>query len=359
MWSVGCSGIRRGSFARRLTTMAMNRRAFALLGASAIAGFPRVARATGGLDIADPEPDVSIRVLLATGSFAAPQTIDAWHFGWDGRTYRGSYSTATLEDGRTALLNVLPLDAYLAGVINREMPALWPEAALRAQAIVARTFVLGRLRPAKSYDVVASEGDQKYGGIEGETLAGKAAVDATSGAILTFGGAPAHVAYSSCCGGRTADAGDVWNTPYPYLPSIDDPHCVGAPAYAWSIDVGRNDVAKAFGADFKSVGSLQTVDLRSVAPDARPDAIVFVGSSATFSTTPKALRAALGASVVRSTFVRSIAVARNASSLTIEGTGYGHGVGLCQWGARGFASTGALAGDILNFYFPGTTVGRA
>ena len=330
------------------------------MGAGAIVGFPRVARATGGLDVADPEPNVTIRVLLATGQFALPQAIDAWHFAWDGRTYRGSFATTTLDDGRSALLNVLPLDAYLSGVINREMPAGWPEAAQRAQAIVSRTFVLGRLRPAKSYDVVADESDQKYGGIEGETLAGKAAVEATSGAILTYLGAPAHVAYSSCCGGRTADAGAVWNTPFPYLPSTDDPHCVGTPGYAWTIDVTEGEVAKAFGSPFKDLGTLRTVDLHGAAPDARPDSIVFVGSSATFETTPKALRGALGASVVRSTFVRSIALDNNdASSLTIAGTGHGHGVGLCQWGAREMAAGGALASDIIAFYFPGTTLGRA
>ena len=337
----------------------MNRRAFVALGASAIVGFPQVARATGGLDVADPEPNVSIRVLLATGSFALPQPIDAWHFAWEGRAYRGAFTTAMLEDGRAGLLNVLPLDAYLAGVINREMPSGWPDAAQRAQAIVSRTFVLGRLRPAKSYDVVASEGDQKYGGIAGETLAGKAAVDATSGAILTFGGARAHVAYSSCCGGRTADAGDVWNTPYPYLPSIDDPHCALSPGYAWTIDVRQSDVAKAFGSDFGSLGSLESVDLQRVAPGSRPDAIVFVGSSSTFATTPKAFRAALGTSLVRSTFVRSIELGRGAQSLTIEGTGHGHGVGLCQWGANKFAASGAPAADILAFYFPGTVIGRA
>ena len=337
----------------------LNRRAFALA-ASAFVGFPQIARATGGLDVADPEPNVSIRVLLATGKFAMPQPIDEWHFGWDGRTYRGSFTTATLEDGRSGLLNILPLDAYLGGVINREMPAGWPDAAQRAQAIVSRTFVLGRLRPTKSYDVVADESDQKYGGIEGETLAGKAAVEATSGAILTYLGAPAHVAYSSCCGGRTADAGDVWNTPFPYLPSIDDPHCVATPGYAWTIDVSQSDVARAFGSQFTGLGTLRDVDLHVVTADARPDSIVFVGSSSTFQTTPKALRSALGTSVVRSTFVRSIALdGTSASSLTIAGTGHGHGVGLCQWGAREMAAGGSLATEIVAFYFPGTAIGRA
>ncbi len=336
----------------------INRRAFVALGASAIVALPQVARATGGLDIADSEPTVALRVLLAEGSFAAPEPINGWHFGWDGRTYRGSFTTVTLEDGRPGLVNVLPLDAYLAGVLNREMPAGWPEAAQRAQAIVSRTFVLGRIRPAKAYDVVASEGDQKYGGIEGETLAGKAAVDGTSGAILTYDALPAHVAYSSCCGGRTAAAGDVWNTPYTYLPSTEDPHCVDAPGFAWSVDVAEDDLAHALGADFASIGALKTVNVQTDAPGARPDAIEFVGSSSRFATSPKRLRDALGPALLRSTFVRAVDVG-HASMLTISGTGHGHGVGLCQWGAREMAAGGALANDILAFYFPGTSIGRA
>jgi stage II sporulation protein D len=335
------------------------RRAFVALGASGLVAYPRIARATGGLDIADPEPDVSIRVLLAAGPFAAPQPIDAWHFAWDGRTYRGTFTTVALEDGRDGLLNVLPLDAYLAGVINREMPAGWPSEAQRAQAIVSRTYVLGRLRPAKSYDVAASESDQKYGGIEGETLAGKAAVDATSGAILSYAGAPAHVAYSSCCGGRTAAAGDVWNTPFPYLTSVDDPHCATSPGYEWTVDVGASAVARAFGASFADIGDLRSVELHATAPDARPDAIVFVGNRSSFSTTPTVFRSAIGTMLVRSTFVRSIALGNRAALVSIIGTGHGHGVGLCQWGARQYAQDGALASDILAFYFPGTRISRA
>jgi len=335
----------------------LNRRAFAF-GAAAIVGFPRIARASGGLDVADPEPDVALRVLLATGSFDPPQPIDQWHFGWGGRTYRGSFTTTALEDGRAALLNVLPLDAYLSGVINREMPAGWPDAAQRAQAIVSRTFVLGRLRPAKPYDVVADESDQKYGGIEGETDSGRAAVETTSGAILTFAGAPAHVAYSSCCGGRTAAAGDVWNTPYAYLPSTEDPHCVDTPGFAWSVDVAEDELARALGGDFTGIGALKTVNVQTDAPGARPDAIEFVGSSSRFATSPKRLRDALGPAVLRSTFVHAVDVG-HASLLTISGTGHGHGVGLCQWGAREMAASGALANEILAFYFPGTSIGRA
>lgn len=334
----------------------MNRRAFAAMAAGALVGFPRAARATGGLDVAAPVSIASIRVLLATGRFVVPQPIDAWHFAWDGRTYRGTFATIALEDGTPGLLNVLPLDAYLAGVINREVPGGWPDAAQRAQAIVARSYVLGRLRPAKPYDVSADESDQRYGGIDGETLAGKAAVDRTAGSLVCFRGALAHVAYSSCCGGRTAAAAQMWNTPFVYLPSIADPNCVGTPAYAWQATVTQRDVAHAFGDAFADLGALRSAHVIGPSPQERPDGIVFVGNDATFSTTPKALRAAVGASQIRSTFVRDIVLDRS-GNLAISGTGRGHGVGLCQWGAHEMALRGASENDVLAFYFPGTSVG--
>ena len=336
----------------------MNRRAFVALGVSALAGVPAVARATGGLDVGDPGPAFSVRVLLASGTFEGPEPIDAWHFGWNGRTYRGSFANAPLADGHSALVNVVPLDAYLAGVISSEIPSGWPDAMQRAQAIVSRTYVIGRLRPERPYDVVASESDQHYSGIEGESLAGRAAVDSTAGTTLRYLGALAHVAYSSCCGGRTADAGDVWGVPFPYLPSIPDPHCFGTPNYAWDADIPLANLAAAFGAPFAGSGALRAVRLETNDPGGRPRGIAFDGERASFETTPKAFRTALGGNVVRSTFVRSIALTRP-GSLAVSGTGRGHGVGLCQWGARIMAYDGASTQDILSFYFPGTALGHA
>jgi stage II sporulation protein D len=336
----------------------MNRRRFVALGTCAVALFPRAARATGGLDVADPGPAISVRVLLASGSFAGPEPIDAWHFGWSGRTYRGAFANAALPGGRSALVNVVPLDAYLAGVISSEIPSGWPDAMQHAQAIVSRTYVLGRLHPERPYDVVASESDQHYSGIEGESLAGRAAVDSTAGTTLTYLGAPAHVAYSSCCGGRTADAGDVWGVSFPYLPSVPDPHCFGTPNYAWNADIPLANVAAAFGAPFAAIGTLRAARLETNTPDDRPRGIGFDGDRSSFETTPKAFRAALGAAVVRSTFVRSLDLGRP-GSLAVTGSGRGHGVGLCQWGARIMAYDGASAQEILSFYFPGTALGHA
>ncbi len=337
----------------------MDRRAFLALVGTALVVSPRVARATGGLDIAGSAAQHRMRVLLASGTFEAPHPLDAWHFAWRERTYRGTYLIASLPDGRDGLVNVLPLDAYLAGVLSREVSPSWSPAAQEAQAIVARTYALGKLRPANIYDVVASESDQRYDGIEGESVEGRAAVDATAGVVVTYADAPAHVAYSSCCGGRTADSGDVWNTPYPYLRGVVDPNCASSPGYAWQIELARGALDGAFGAALSGIGALRTVELDSGDPSRRPRGIRFVGDLATFEATPNKFRASLGTSVVRSTFVRDVALRNNGATIAVSGTGRGHGVGLCQWGARELGERGASAQDIVAFYFPGTSFGRA
>ena len=336
----------------------MNRQAF-LASSAALVAFPRLARATGGLDVADQPAQHPVRVLLASGAFEMPRPIDAWHFAWGNRTYRGNFDTIALPDGRPGLVNTLPLDAYLAGVLSKEVSPSWPATSQQAQAIVARTFALGRLRPLRPYDVVASEADQRYDGIDGESVEGRAAVEMTGGTIVTFAGAPAHVAYSSCCGGETADSGDVWNTPYPYLRTIVDPHCANSPGYAWQVDVPTTALQRAFGSDLAGIGPLRAVEVAAATPVDRPREIRFVGESATFEASPNRFRSSLGTSIVRSTFVRSVALAADGTSVGVSGTGHGHGVGLCQWGARDLGASGASARDIIAFYFPGTDFGRA
>jgi stage II sporulation protein D len=335
----------------------VRRKRFLAISAAA-ALWPRAARATGGLDIETVESTHPMRVLLASGAAVQPQAIDDWHFSWEGRLYRGSFATATLPGGHDGLINTLPLDAYLYGVLAKEVSPSWPAASQQAQAIVSRTYALGKLQPANAYDVVASESDQQYAGIAGESVQGRAAIDATGGIVLTFDGLPAHVAYSSCCGGKTAAAGDVWNTPYPYLPSILDPNCVGSPAYDWQTVVPRRSIEDAFPA-CTDIGSLRSVNLTVAAPGDRPTSISFVGSSSAFETTPKAFRESIGASVIRSTFVRTITLEDGGTSLAFAGTGRGHGVGMCQWGARALGAQGSSAREILAFYLPGTEFGSA
>lgn len=322
--------------------------------------FPRAARATGGLDVdASGEVVARMRVLLATGSFPAAQPIDAWHFAWNGRTYRGSFETVALPGGENGLVNTLPLDAYLYGVLSKEISPSWVPATQQAQAIVTRTYSLFKLKPERAYDVIAGDADQNYGGIESESVEGRAAIDATSSTIVTYDAKPAHVAYSACCGGATADSGEIWNTAYPYLRSVPDPNCASAPNYAWRASVSLDAVEGALGRELTTCGRVKDVALRIDPPGVRPRAIAFDGDVSSVETPIGIFRSKLGPNVVRSSFVRTASLDRGGATIALAGTGRGHGVGLCQWGARVLGAGGASAADIVAFYFPGTSLGRA
>ena len=325
---------------------------------SLLAGWllPRVARATGGLDVGSEPEGAHMRVLLASGErVGEPEMLDGWHFRWNGRTYRGSYAFVTLENGRRGLVNTVPLDAYLYGVLGAEISYAWPAGVLGAQAIVSRTYALGKLRPNRAYDINAGVNDQGYSGIDGESVEARDAVDSTAGTIVAFEGAPAHVAFSACCGGRTADAGDVWRTSYPYLRSKPDPYCAGTPNYEWTAEVPIDALGQL---DLDRAGALHGVSLLGPDGSGRPRALAFAGAKTTLDVDTSAFRAVAGSKGVRSTFLRSVALEGGASSLAVAGHGFGHGVGLCQWGARAMAGNDAPPDEISAFYVPGTTLAQ-
>ncbi|MEO6990802.1 MAG: SpoIID/LytB domain-containing protein [Candidatus Baltobacteraceae bacterium] len=341
----------------------MRRRVFLGVCGGALALAPRAVRASGGLDIGDPVATHAMRVLLADDDGRTrPQTIDDSRFAWNGRSYRGQVQFVPLPNGRTGIVNVVPLDAYLYGVVTKEVGAGWPRAALEAQAIVARTYALGKLRPDRPYDVVASSSDQVYGGIEGETVEARDAVDATAGTAVTYRNAPAQVAFSSCCGGHSESSADAWGGAFAYLNGVVDPYCADSPEYRWHREIAYDVAAHALGRQLAGIGDLARVDLRDPDASGRPRTVALVGTSGESTLKTSAFRSALGASSVRSTFLRSVNVVREGSApgtVAIDGNGNGHGVGMCQWGARGLAAIGADAAAIVAFYFPTTVLGSA
>ncbi len=298
-------------------------------------------------DPAITSPGPALRVLLGTGVASA---IDSQTFLYDGRRYRGTF--AERSDG--AILSTVPLEGYLYSVVAREMSPSWPAAALQAQAIAARTYVLQRSNPKRDYDVVTSEADQVYGGMEAESSAANAAVDATAGSVLRYGDAFAQLFYSSSCGGHTESSADAWTggANLPYLQGIACPWCTKSPDYTWSRELSGDAIARAFpGA---AIGTATDLTVASTDPSGRARTLLLTGDAGTATTRGTSFRAALGTRVVRSLLIRGIASGTGPGSFVIEGGGLGHGVGLCQWGARGMAAAGKTADDIMSFYFPGT-----
>lgn len=313
-------------------------------------------------DVADPSmqtPSQALRVLLGTGT---AQRLDAQTFLFEGRRYRGTFSRTQTGE----IVSVVPLEQYLWSVVSREMPHSWPAAALQAQAVVARTFVLARSNPARGYDLVPSEADQVYTGIDAETRETIAAVDATAGQAVRFGDGFAEALYSSCCGGHTESNADAWGgAPLSYLSGVRCTYCNDSPWYAWTQKVPLSRVETALAAQIKTIGDLQSLSLDAADPSGRARFWLFTGDSGTQRIKAGTVRTMLGTRTLPSLLVQRVAIdaaqqpaAQAERTVSIEGGGLGHGVGLCQWGARGMALGGADARAILSYYYPGTAIGN-
>jgi stage II sporulation protein D len=152
----------------------------------------------------------------------------------DGRPYRGTLIVRA-RAGRLSIVNEVELERYLRGVVPYEMPHDWPREALRAQAVVARSYALATRKPGRIYDLLPDERSQVYGGLRAEKPETNAAVADTAGHVLLWRGRVATTFYHSTSGGRTAAIADVWPKAraVPYLRSVADPFDAASPHHAW------------------------------------------------------------------------------------------------------------------------------
>ena len=149
-----------------------------------------------------------------------------------GTPYRGQL-VVSVVGGKLDVVNDVGLEQYLQGVVPREMPAAWPAEALKAQAVAARSYALARRVRGKHFDMYADVRSQVYGGIRGEDARANAAIAATAGEVMLFGGAVVDALFHSTSGGRTASAAEVFGADVPYLVPVDDPGSALSPVHRW------------------------------------------------------------------------------------------------------------------------------
>ncbi len=300
----------------------------------------------------------------------------------NGKPYRGQAEVLRDRTGLT-VVNRLGMESYLLGVISAEMGRRnsAEQAALRAQAVVSRTYALrniGRWR-SQGFDLYATVSDQAYGGVNAETPEGRAAVSETWGRVLTHNGGVIEAFYFSTCGGRTAEGFEVFRgASRPYLRSVSDvaasgvAYCRISPRYRWREEWTGNALRatlerhlhQASGAGSKSIAEVADIRVTRRSPSGRVDQLAIrLGGSEVLvdghSNIRQALRTSAG-DLLRSTAFSLMATGAGTrvTSLVAEGMGAGHGVGLCQWGAVGRARAGQGYEQILAAYFPGTRVER-
>lgn len=304
------------------------------------------------------------------------------------KRYRGAIRAVATDSG-VLVVNVLPLEDYLRGVVPMEIGVRRADeqAAVEAQAIAARSFTATRLATAragngrsKDFDFVSSVSDQVYGGLDAEQPGSNAAIDATAGLVLLSRGRVVVAPFHSTCGGETAAAEEVWRSDgEPHLkrvsdriPGSDRYYCDIAPRFAWTtvlsgtqldenvrrylrtvVDVGRGDP-----------GSVRRVSVESRTPSGRVERLAIRTQHGAYGVRGNDARSVLrgpdGALLNSAYFAVTTEAAESGriARIVIRGNGYGHGVGMCQWGAIGRARAGQDARRILATYFPGTSIGR-
>ena len=301
----------------------------------------------------------------------------------NGRRYRGELVFAAGDSG-VQVVNRLGLEAYLRGVVPRELGtrSAGDRAALEAQAVAARSYAVTRLAPGtRAYDVTATTSDQVYGGVDAENAAADAAVSATEGLVLVYQGRVVSAPYHSTCGGSTAEPAEIWrsrNEPFlqrvsDRIPGTDRYYCDIAPRFRWERS-WRGDSLSAIVERYLRtyaqvpagpVGAMRDITVEGRTPSGRVAAILVETTRGRFRVRANDIRYVLrspGGELLNSTYFSPEVLASpdgRLSRLTIRGLGYGHGVGMCQWGAIGRARAGQDFRTILRTYFPGTSVARA
>ncbi|MBE9139460.1 SpoIID/LytB domain-containing protein [Nodosilinea sp. LEGE 07088] len=260
--------------------------------------------------------------------------------------YRGRVLVMPVE-GKVTAVNWVDLEAYLYGVVGGEMPASWPQEALKAQAVAARSYALYRRDRTQGqlFDVDSTTASQVYRGMAGEATSVQAAVNATQGQVLTYGGSVIEAVFHSSSGGYTENSEDIWQRPTPYLRGVAD-FDQEAPVFRWS----ETFSAEQFSQRIPGIGRLQAVTTERATPRGRIVSIRLQGTAGTRVLTGTELRAALG---LRST-LGSVSVAGD--TIRVDGRGYGHGLGMSQWGARALAGRGYSYQQILAYYYQGSVL---
>lgn len=303
-------------------------------------GAKLVLKARGSELIADGRREPGPLIVKGDGSLAV-----------DGRRYRGRLELYAAK-GKVQVVNHVGLEAYLASVLGSEMGASWPAEALKAQAVVARSYAVAKAEASRKrrYDVDATVLSQVYRGIAGEAASTRAAVDATAGRVLSFDGDVVEAYFHSCCGGRTEDGRALWGGDLRYLSSVKDPHCDFAPDFFWIFRIGPAELGKKVG-----LGAITAVKVDERAPGGRALKVTFEAGKKSKTLGGDEVRRAVGYAKLKSTLFR---VAAENGRYAFKGSGSGHGVGMCQWGARAQAEKGASYREILKFYFPAADLDR-
>lgn len=318
--------------------------------------------------------------------------------------YRGGIVVKRYKDSDPTVINFIPVEEYLYGVLPYEISPKWPIESQKAQAVAARNYAMTNLNKHKKYgfDLCNTDDCQVYAGANVEAALSNQAVNDTKGIYLKYAGKLATTYFHSNSGGRTENSENVWSSAVPYLVGVDDPYSVGSPNDVWTLTYTSEQIKAFLAAKKIDIGDVTQVIVESYSINGRALKTTFVGTKGKVSYEKDKLRtlfpakdfksiwftvsvpgaiSAMGSSgstvaltqstqyVETASGTVSMNVASGVSGITdqqvttiklsgnqftFNGKGWGHGIGLSQWGAKKMAEQGFTYDQILKHYYQNT-----
>ena len=269
----------------------------------------------------------------------------------NGSLYAGRFSFFLNKHNQCLIVQSLPLETYVAGVLAGEISPSWDIEAVKAQALAARTFAFHHYlaRQKKLYHIVASTSHQVFSGLSRRHPIYTQAVKQTKDEIITHQGKPILAFFNANCGGRTETAQEAWKggQKLGYLKYTKSPYAKTDPQFNWKLRLDKDRLSKAF-SDYLKGAKVRSVRVSQRTRSGRCKVVEISTRRGRIAIPGSVMRSRLGDSVVKSTFFQ---IRRVGKEIYLHGKGYGHGVGLCQWSAKTMAERGYAYQNILRRFY--------
>ncbi|MDD5432783.1 MAG: SpoIID/LytB domain-containing protein [Candidatus Omnitrophica bacterium] len=273
----------------------------------------------------------------------------------NGRRFRGDIELIKAPDAHLLAINHIGLESYVKGILFHEVSHYWPVEVLKTQAIVCRSYALYQCQENKNkdFDVTNDTYSQVYGGLTSERLRTSKAVDETKGMVLFFNGKILPAFFHATCGGFTENVSALWNLQNSALSGVKCDFCKESPHFNWHCCLSAKEIEeKLLKAGIKIQG-IKDILVVSRNNSGRVVNLKVTGSEKEMDILAKDFRNIIGSNIIKSTNFNVTSVK---GDFIFEGLGWGHGVGLCQWGAYFMAKQGSKFEEILKFYYPGAEI---
>lgn len=299
----------------------------------------------------------------------------------NGKAYRGTIEIFEDKFGKLTIVNKVDLESYLYSVIKAEMLITSPIEALKAQAVVARTYAMknkDKFRDTFGFGLTADVRSQVYSGVESEHPLSIKVVKQTNGMVITHNKELISTYYHSACGGSTLDSKHWLGKDVEFLKSKTCNWCNAYKNYKWSLDIPYEKLKNLLRLDGNKISKILHLDLTND-PQGRLSSVLVSHPQGKIKISGTKLRKLIGASIMRSTMAKEVHESSSTNIfqadeqaimdilnrfgkpsgsrvLVLKGQGFGHGVGLCQWGAKGLAKQNKSFKNILKYYYSNVDV---